>query len=128
MRVLSDFTGRWALSRRIVPVTGAEARFEGVAEWRLEGAYEERGVLSVQGQPPMQAERRYRWDADLSVYFEDGRFFHKVPPLGGETGHWCDPDQYDVVYDFGTWPRWQVSWQVLGPRKNYEMISDYSPA
>jgi len=111
-----------------VPLTGAEARFEGVAEWTPEGAYEERGVLSVQGQPPMQAERRYRWDADLSVYFEDGRFFHKVPPSGGETGHWCDPDQYDVVYDFGTWPRWQVSWQVLGPRKNYEMISDYSPA
>ncbi|WP_438991204.1 DUF6314 family protein [Lentibacter sp.] len=126
MRVLSDFTGRWALSRRIVPAQGAEARFEGMAAWTAAGAYEERGLLRVAGQPPMQAERRYRWAADLSVYFEDGRFFHQVPPEGGATGHWCDPDQYDVVYDFADWPRWQVRWAVLGPRKNYEMISHYS--
>lgn len=126
MRVLSDFAGRWTLSRRIVPAAGAPARFEGVALWAGEGAYEERGLLTVQGQPPLQAERRYRWDADLNVFFEDGRFFHQVPPQGGATGHWCAPDQYDVVYDFAGWPRFEVRWQVRGPRKNYEMISHYS--
>ena len=76
----------------------------------------------------MQSERRYRWDADLNVYFDDGRFFHTVPPLGGQTDHWCDPDGYDVRYDFAQWPTWSAEWYVLGPRKNYRMLSQYSQA
>ncbi len=69
-RVLADFAGRWALTRSIVPAQGQEARFEGEAVWTPEGeglAYEERGVLRVAGQPEMQAERRYRWDAGLNA-------------------------------------------------------------
>lgn len=125
MRQLADFLGQWALSRRIVPAVGPEAQFEGTAVWTADGAYTEEGLLRVDGQPPMRAERRYTWDAELTVYFEDGRFFHRVPPAGGATGHWCDPDQYDVTYDFALWPRFEVRWRVVGPRKNYEMISHY---
>lgn len=131
LRRLADFEGRWALSRVILPQAGAEGRFLGEAQWRDDGAgglaYEERGQLTLKGQAPMEAERRYRWDAELNVYFDDGRFFHCVPRGGGDAAHWCAPDQYDVRYDFAAWPRFQVRWRVVGPRKNYEMISDYEP-
>jgi hypothetical protein len=70
-------------------------------------------------------ERRYLWALDLSVLFEDGRFFHKVPPLGGATAHWCDPDQYDGMYDFSDWPEFAVTWHVRGPRKDYRMETQY---
>ena len=128
-RVLGDFEGRWALSREIRPASGAAGRFEGEAEWQpSEGglAYVERGLLMLEGHAPMQAERRYFWEEGLNVYFDDGRFFHQVPPEGGEAAHWCDPDQYDVTYDFMQWPRFETKWQVRGPRKDYEMISFYS--
>jgi hypothetical protein len=71
------------------------------------------------------AERRYLWSADLSVWFEDGRFFHNVPPHGGPTAHWCDPDQYDGQYDFADWPAFRVTWRVRGPRKDYRMETLY---
>ena len=74
----------------------------------------------------MQAERRYLWREDLTVWFEDGRFFHQVPAEGGETGHWCDPDQYDVTYHFNDWPDFQVVWRVKGPAKDYRMVSHYT--
>lgn len=127
-RVLADFEGDWRLLREIVQADGGRASFAGVAVWRPDAqglCYEERGLLQIPGQPAMQAERRYLWREDLSVWFDDGRFFHKVPPEGGATGHWCDPDQYDVSYDFSEWPRFSQRWRVRGPRKDYEMLSQY---
>lgn len=129
-RVLADFEGRWRIARRIDPATAPPARFTGEASWTPipEGlAYHEHGTLRVDGHTPMQAERRYLWRPDLTVWFEDGRFFHQVPPEGGSTGHWCDPDQYDVTYDFTNWPHFRVTWQVKGPAKDYRMTSEYSP-
>ena len=129
-RRLSDFLGSWDLDRRIVQSDGQTARFIGQASWVHQGdgaLYSETGQLTLDGQPPMRAERRYRWGADLSVWFEDGRFFHHVPPQGGQTGHWCDPDQYEVAYGFDDWPRFHVTWQVRGPRKDYTMTSLYNP-
>ena len=129
-RRLDDFLGTWDLDRRIVQSDGQTARFIGQASWTPEGEgarYTETGQLTLTGYPPMQAARRYRWDADLSVWFEDGRFFHRVPPQGGHSDHWCDPDQYEVQYDFGDWPRFRVTWQVRGPRKDYRLTSLYQP-
>lgn len=128
-RKLFDFEGRWRLARVIRPAQGPEGRFDGKALWRpVRGgmAYEERGVLRLDGQQEMQAERRYFWDAALDVYFDDGRFFHTVPALGGAAHHWCAPDQYDVTYDFSEWPAFRAVWRVKGPRKDYEMISRYT--
>jgi hypothetical protein len=128
-RQLSDFEGRWRLSRRIVQDAGTEARFEGQAVWSPDAEcliYRETGTLTVTGQPPMQAERRYRWHPDLCVHFDDGRFFHRVPAQGGETDHWCDPDSYHVRYDFSAWPDFEVIWLVSGPRKSYRMFSRYA--
>jgi hypothetical protein len=53
----------------------------------------------------MVAKRRYLWDEKLNIYFEDGRFLHQVPVLGGVAAHCCDPDQYDASYDFTDWPK-----------------------
>jgi len=129
MRGLEGFLGTWQLAREISHGDGSSARFEGVAEWRAEGAgavYVERGEL-VMAQGRFAAERRYLWDRDLRVFFEDGRFFHQVPEAGGTASHWCDPDQYDADYDFSRWPDWQARWQVRGPRKAYVMVSRYRP-
>ena len=126
----SDFTGRWTLDREIFHSDGAVARFAGKAQWVPDGKrllYSESGNLTIQGQMAMVAERRYIWLPDLSVLFEDGRLFHKVPPTGGPTAHWCDPDHYEGVYYFDDWPRFTVGWQVQGPRKSYTMTSFYRP-
>ncbi len=129
-RRLSDFEGTWQIAREIRPEAGPRACFEGLGVWTpdREGlAYAERGVLSMDGVSPMQAERRYFWRPDLSVLFDDGRFFHQVPAEGGQTEHWCDPDHYKVTYNFSAWPMFDVSWEVRGPRKAYLMISRFMP-
>ena len=130
-RVLADFLGRWRITREIGPATGPRASFEGHADWRAVpgGAdYVETGVLRLAGAAPMTAERRYRWGADLSVRFEDGRDFHRVPPLGGQATHYCERDTYLVTYDFSDWPAFVVRHDVSGPRKDYVMISRYGRA
>ena len=130
-RALADFEGRWSLQRHITHDAAAPARFVGQAVWSPHDGgmtYRETGVLTIEGAPPMPSERRYWWAPDLSVYFDDGRFFHRVPALGGDTAHWCDPDQYEVRYTFDLWPEFQVEWQVSGPRKSYRMHSSYSRA
>ena len=130
-RVLGDFAGQWALHRTIDQKNGPAATFCGQASWTPHDTglmYRETGELAITGQTPMQSTRQYVWHSDLSVFFDDGRFFHQVPAQGGQTGHWCDPDQYDVTYDFTTWPAFQVVWQVKGPRKDYTMISQYARA
>ena len=127
-RRLDDFTGAWQMQRDIRHADGGRARFEGTARLEVAGddlAYREEGMLLMPGQPAIKAERRYRWGPDLSVFFDDGRFFHRIPPEGGETGHWCDPDTYLGHYDFSSWPVFTVRWQVTGPRKDYQSVTTY---
>ncbi|WP_323769916.1 DUF6314 family protein [Antarctobacter sp.] len=131
LRTLTDFLGAWRVERSIRQDDGSEGRFEGTAEWRPEdgGAlYRETGQVWLGGQGPFLAERKNRWATDLRVFFEDGRFFHQVPPQGGEVAHWCPPDQYDGLYDFARWPVWQVTWRVDGPRKAYVSSTTYTRA
>lgn len=130
-RCLNDFLGRWTVARILIHDDGSEGRFDGQATWQPtdDGArYVETGQLWLAGQGPFTAERRYRWGADLTAYFEDGRPFHRVPAMGGDVGHWCPPDQYDGTYEFTAWPRWRVLWHVTGPRKAYRSVTTYRPA
>ncbi|CAN0187828.1 unnamed protein product, partial [Chrysoparadoxa australica] len=130
-RTLADFLGTWDVTRSIRQDDGGEGQFKGTAEWRLEdtGAlYSETGHVWLGGQGPFLAERRYRWAPDLSVFFDDGRLFHQIPPQGGTVAHWCPPDQYDGVYDFAEWPVWRVKWRVDGPRKAYVSSTLYTRA
>ena len=127
---LWDFEGDWQVSRRIEDtLSGQDGRFTGVARFERDGVglrYSERGVLELGG-ASMEAERVYLWRASgdgIEVLFDDGRAFHLING-SSEAAHWCDPDQYDVTYDFAGWPKWSSRWRVLGPRKDYVMVSDY---
>ncbi len=124
---LSDLLGLWQLQREILHDDGTSARFEGEARWTPDGSgaqYIETGKLHLSDTAAFTAERRYRWDADLSVWFDDGRFFHKVPPAG-EATHLCAPDTYVIAYAFEAWPDFRVDWRVTGPRKAYSARSLY---
>lgn len=130
MRSLTDFLGAWRIDRRLIHEDGAQGQFEGRALWTADAqgaSYTETGQLWLAGQGPFTAQRRYRWGADMTVFFEDGRPFHQVPALGGTVAHWCPPDQYDGQYDFSDWPNWRVDWRVTGPRKAYTSLTRYSP-
>lgn len=132
--VLQDFVGVWTISRvisdHLAASTGAfhgTARFSAVQNGL---AYIEKGQLQLVGQPPFLAERRYHWHQDengLHVSFHDGRPFHSFDPRSPEASHWCDPDTYQVAYEFDAWPHWRTIWNVSGPRKAYQMITDYTP-
>ncbi|WP_299206709.1 DUF6314 family protein [uncultured Tateyamaria sp.] len=128
-RTLADFAGAWAIERTITPTVGPVARLEGTARWvpMSDGLdYFERGVLQMEGAAPMHVERKYHWTQDLSVFFDDGRFFHRVPCSGGRTEHFCDPDTYVGTYDFTAWPSFNVTWDVSGPRKGYISVTRFS--
>lgn len=131
---LKDFEGRWRIDRTIADhLLCRTGRFEGEARFAPSGAgllYDEYGVLQFPGEAPLQAERRYLWrpaPSGIDVLFEDGRPFHTIELAAQRPAatHFCDPDTYEVQYDFVAWPRWEALWRVSGPRKDYEMRSTY---
>jgi len=130
---LDDFVGEWAIERSITDKRGGpNGRFRGTAEFLADAKglnYSESGHLILDGQSPFKAERRYRWrvvKGTIAVEFPDGRAFHSFDPASPTASHWCDPDTYDVTYDFDLWPVWRSVWDVSGPKKAYQMITDYT--
>jgi hypothetical protein len=130
---LWSLEGRWQLVRKIVHADGAVHRLEGEALFHRAGPrliQDEEGAL-VLGNQTIKATRRYVWTASegrLDVFFDDMRPFHSVPlhVAAPETVHLCDPDRYQVAYDFGSWPEWRSVWQVEGPRKDYVMTNVFT--
>ena len=129
---LERFAGLWRLERAIEDRrAGTAGAFSGSARLTPDGAglrYEEQGTLTLPGAAPMQAARAYLWRReaeDIAVFFDDGRRFHVIGESARDR-HWCDPDLYDVTYDFARWPDWSATWDVSGPRKDYRMVSRYS--
>jgi hypothetical protein len=133
MIALADLEGRWRLTRRIEDFrTGQTGMLEGTCRWLPDGhglRQEETGILHFGDAPPMQASRVYLWrqdGADLAVFFEDGRPFHRLSDRLSDR-HLCDPDTYDVAYDVARWPDWTQSWRVTGPRKDARIVSRFQP-
>lgn len=131
---LADFVGRWRVSRTITDHHArTPALFTGEALFTPDTgglAYVETGELTLPGHAPLYAERRYHWrhsDTGFDIHFDDGRFFHSFTPDAPTASHWCDPDSYDVAYDFSAWPEWTSTWTVTGPRKAYDMVTTYRP-
>lgn len=131
---IEDFEGSWTLSRCIEDHrAGATGRLEGeaqVASGQGGHVYIESGTLRLPGQPPLAAERRYLWrpaPGGVAVHFDDGRFFHlmALDAPHATADHDCDPDRYEVRYDFSAWPQWRAVWEVRGPRKDYRLESLY---
>ncbi|WP_298358932.1 DUF6314 family protein [uncultured Litoreibacter sp.] len=135
MPKLQDFEGAWVLTRIIEDrMTQAQGRLSGTAEFVAREAggfdYRETGELTYGSQPPMAATRTYIWEpieTGIAVSFEDGRPFHVIAEdrLMPDANHHCDPDWYHVSYDFTRWPDWRAVWRVVGPRKDYRMLSEY---
>ncbi|MFP7672894.1 DUF6314 family protein [Marivita sp. S0852] len=129
---LSAFLGTWLVHRSIHNHrSGRTGQFDGTAVFSPDTgglAYVETGHLHLDGHPPFKAERRYFWrceDHILYVDFDDRRPFHSLPPNTRNARHWCDPDMYDVTYDFSAWPVWHSTWDVSGPQKAYRMTTSY---
>ena len=134
MRSLSDFEGAWQIARAVEDFTGGPlVRLDGTARFITgDGGLwlHEVGEMRIGDAAPMQAERRYFWQANgaqIDTYFDDMRPFHSFDPAQDAPAahHDCAPDAYDVAYDFGDWPQWQARWRVRGPRKDYQMITRY---
>lgn len=132
----SDFLGRWTIARDIDDLrSGGIAHFAGIAsieQTNEDWVYTEAGTLDLSTNVQMHAERKYFWrphTAGFDVFFDDKRFFHSFDlGVSAQATHWCDPDDYKVAYDFSTWPQWQSTWQVEGPRKKYVMRNLFRPA
>ncbi|PJE27040.1 hypothetical protein SAMN06297129_3234 [Pseudooceanicola antarcticus] len=132
-RDISHFEGTWQIARQIEDrMGGQEAHFSGRAKLRPLGEHwlwQESGEIRYGAGPALKAERSYLWrpmGRRIAVHFEDGAFFHDFDPEAPapEAEHFCTPDLYHAAYDFTRWPRWQVTWEVAGPRKDYRMTSE----
>ncbi len=131
---LSEFEGCWSLTRVIRDAkAGQVVHADGtvILSRSDDGlVYDEDVTLRLPGQPELKGTRRYLWRDDgekVAIHFDDGRYFHalKLGEMQASDHHDCPPDSYDAVYDFSTWPRWSVRWIVSGPRKSYEMDTEY---
>ena len=130
----ADFAGKWRITREIKDHSGGTTTFYGEAN--LSGCddqmrYSESGQVTLSNNRTIQAERTYLWrkgsDGQIDVYFDDGRFFHRFSAGKPYAEHLCGDDHYKVIYDFTQWPVWYSTWRVNGPRKDYTMVSCYSP-
>lgn len=134
MRGLAEFEGEWRIARLIDDRrAGQTGRFEGRAVLTPGNGgliFREEGILRLGEAPPMTATRSYLWRAEgrrIAVLFDDGRAFHSFDPNADTPAadHACDPDTYQVIYDFSRWPEWRTVWHVTGPRKDYRMESAF---
>lgn len=130
---LCDFENvTWSLTRVINDHRQkAVTNFAGTAVIAA-GTYQESGRMTLANGQALQSTRRYLWRdtaSGIEVCFQDGSYFHTIPKdaAHGQAAHFCDPDQYDVAYDFSTWPEWTATWTVIGPQKDYKMVSIYRP-
>lgn len=138
MLTREDFAGDWRLERVLSDRLGAmNGVLAGTATLTRDGGagliYDEVGALTLASGAALRAERRYLWDCmkdQIAVFFADGAPFHTFTPhgLSSGTAHLCGADLYNVTYDFRDWPRWQASWDVRGPKKDYASVSRYAPA
>ena len=134
--IKARFRGRWAIRRHILDLDSEWlGKFTGIAVFSPVEAglhYREEGKLQFGGLTAVRAERVYVWTvlaADrVRVLFEDGTHFHDFDPgqPRPKASHFCDPDDYDVTYDFSRWPEWRAEWRVEGPRKDYRLVSIYT--
>lgn len=118
----------WHVQKRIVEV-GATHHFDGQLNFVPRGnGYMacETGQIRLATGAILQSQQTYLWNRHengVAIKFSDGRAFHimDLRETIPQADHWCEPDMYQVRYDFTNWPNWQCHWHVKGPRKAYEM-------
>lgn len=128
---LRELAGRWRLERRIVHAGGSVGVLSGICAFEddEDGLRQvEVGTLRLAGRE-MAARQVYLWRPGPDVRFSDGRAFHEVGAGRRPVAtHLCGNDVYRVSYGFDGLAegRWCATWQVRGPRKDYEMRSLYA--
>jgi hypothetical protein len=114
--------------------TQALGRLHGTADFRpYQGGlrFTERGVLTLPT-ARTEAQRTYRFvidgDDQFSVFFADGRPFHRAEVASGiaYVVHDCAPDTYRGRYRFAAPDRWSLSWRITGPRKDLVISTVFS--
>lgn len=132
---LDEFEGDWSIERIVEDLfLGRHVEFTGIARLIPEKdglLYREEGTLKVPGQAPIAASRSYHWRAEgnmIAVYFADARPFHRFDcdDPAPQASHSCDPDLYQVSYEFHHWPDWRSTWRALGPHKDYVLHNHFS--
>jgi hypothetical protein len=135
--IVTFFNGPWSVVRRIRDGrTGDLGRLLGTAEFTPDHdglRFAERGTLTLPG-VQTDARQSYRFvlesDHSFSVFFADGRFFHRAEIAMGiaHVAHDCAPDAYCGRYRFAGPDRWSLSWRITGPRKDLVISSVFSRA
>ena len=133
-RGIADFHQPWRITREIEDrKAGAKVSFEGKVMTEMVSGqlrWHETGQLRMP-QGAFASDRVTLWqdvEAGLAVHFDDGRLFHRIDrAVSPIATHDCDPDVYNLAYDFAPWPRWSVTITVSGPRKDYTSVTLYSP-
>ena len=126
----TDLVGTWLIDRVMDDrITGDRHQVSGTAVITA-GHYREDGQLTMADGTTFASQRSYLWNfhADkIDVFFDDGRPFHSIifGSKAAEDSHYCDPDLYDVAYDFQKFPTWRAVWTAAGPRKDYVMTTLY---
>jgi hypothetical protein len=128
--------GSWTVDRLVVDraraMTGrlkGQARFTPSAGRLL---YKERGILTF-GEHRGPAEQSYVYefpesDARASVRFRDGRTFHGLDLTEGEdcVSHACGSDLYEGLFTALSSTEWRSGWTVIGPRKDYDLVTVFT--
>ncbi|MGV6839081.1 MAG: DUF6314 family protein [Planktomarina sp.] len=128
---VQDFEGHWQFTRHIADDLAGQVLLAQGHAHVADGRYDEKAALTLPTGQVLHSTRTYLWTDTpdgIAVAFDDGRPFHIMSHTVLQAHHWCDPDQYDVTYDFAKFPTWTAKWCVKGPRKDYEMITTYSKA
>lgn len=128
------FRGDWVLHRQVTDRrAGTMLNFDGCLAITVEDSrlrLEETGRWSDAPWGPLAGHRVYLWVPEgrerVAVLYEDGRPFHAFEPVRqgrARARHLCDPDTYDVTYEFDLPACWQHRWEVTGPTKDYTMLT-----
>ena len=134
-----DLIGRWSISRLICDnLTHSIRTFCGQAiikQDNLHFHYQEKGDLMLSKNISFSAEQSYIWkpisNSIFDIFFKNGNFFCTLDlKLANQRGvcsakHLCEADLYVVDYDFSKFPVWSSLWTVSGPKKDYQIVSDF---
>ncbi len=132
LRMTLLLKGTWRITRSI----SDGSHLEGTAEFIPQGThlhYTESGTLHLPDGTELHAERSYIFaprDGGFAVYFDEKpmRLFHEImldDHGRGAAEHMCGDDLYRSIYTFHDHGGFTISHHVTGPKKEYEMVTEY---
>lgn len=140
-QIFSSLLGVWRFTRSIVhkiPKEQYEGR--GCATFSLLGQqtdsleyYEKVRLQNQATQAEIKGYQAYLYSYsqqhnEIAKYFKDARLFYKLPMGKPECigHHICGEDNYKATYHFKNHDRFILVYEVLGPRKNYTIHTEYT--